>query len=208
MPAIIVPESQVVPVVEAIYEDGVIKPLVPLDLPAGTPITLQIATRVPAPYIPPEAPLAAPHEHALGSVLPTAPVLGVTGPRIQLPRFGNWMQADVSWSSLRAEFTRADMLLLGFGLLIYALTRFIGLTRFPIYFFCDEAIHPNLATDLIRDGFRDHLGTLLPPFFLNDQAWNLSFSVYVHLVSVVLFGKSVVVTRATSVVVSILGAPL
>ena len=116
------------------------------------------------------------------------------------------MQASVPWSSLRAEFTRADMLLLGFGLLIYALTRFIGLTLFPIYFFCDEAIHPNLATDLIRDGFRDHLGTLLPPFFLNDQAWNLSFSVYVHLVSVVLFGKSVVVTRATSVVVSILGA--
>ena len=206
MPAIIVPESQVVPVVEAIYEDGVIKPLVPLDLTAGTPITLQIATRVPAPHIPPEAPLAAPHEHVPGSVLPTAPVPGVTEPRIQLPRFGNWMQAGVPWSSLRAEFTRADMLLLGFGLLIYALTRFIGLTRFPIYFFCDEAIHPNLATDLIRDGFRDHLGTLLPPFFLNDQAWNLSFSVYVHLVSVVLFGKSVVVTRATSVVVSILGA--
>ena len=52
MPAIIVPESQVGPVVEAIYEDGVIKPLVPLDLPAGTPITLQIATRVPAPCHP------------------------------------------------------------------------------------------------------------------------------------------------------------
>ena len=80
MPAIIVPESQVVPVVEAIYEDRVIKPLAPLDLTAGTPITLQIATRVPAPYIPPEAPLAAPHEHALGSVLPTAPVPGGVPP--------------------------------------------------------------------------------------------------------------------------------
>jgi hypothetical protein len=38
MPAISAPESQGVRVVEAIYEDGVIKPLVPLDLPASTPI--------------------------------------------------------------------------------------------------------------------------------------------------------------------------
>jgi len=120
-PKILASESQDVHiVVEAIYEDGVIKPLVPLDLTAGTPITLQIATRVPAPHIPPEAPLAAPHEHVPGSVLPTAPVPGVTEPHIQLPRFGNWMQAGVPWSSLRAEFTRADMLLLGFGLLSWA----------------------------------------------------------------------------------------
>src|SRR5512147_647652 len=38
--------------VEAIYVDGVIKPLVPLDLPPGTPITLQIATRVTAVVVP------------------------------------------------------------------------------------------------------------------------------------------------------------
>ena len=38
---------------------------------------------------------------------------------------------------IRAAFMRAG-LLLAFGLLIYSLTHFIGLTRFPIYFFCDN----------------------------------------------------------------------
>jgi len=205
-PAISVPEMQVVHVVEAIYEDGVIKPLVPLDLPAGTPITLQIAARLPATVVPREDPVGVPLEYAPESRVPTMLVPGVAIPRIRLPNIGEWLKAGLPWPGLGAEFTRADVALLGFGLLIYSLTRFIGLTLFPIYFFCDEAIHPNLAADLIRNGFRDHLGTLLPPFFLNDKAWNLSFSVYVHLVSVVLFGKSVFVTRATSVVISILGA--
>ena len=45
LPAVSAHAPEVVQVVEAIYEDGVIKPLVPLELPAGTPITLQIATR-------------------------------------------------------------------------------------------------------------------------------------------------------------------
>ena len=35
--------------VEAVYEDGVIKPLAPLDLPAGTPISLQVTPRIVAP---------------------------------------------------------------------------------------------------------------------------------------------------------------
>lgn len=63
VPAIIPSESQGVHVVEAIYEDGVIKPCVPLDLPAGTPITLQIATRVTATVIPAEESLPAAREH-------------------------------------------------------------------------------------------------------------------------------------------------
>src|SRR5689334_7923918 len=60
--AIIPPESHGVQVVEAIYEDGVIKPLAPLDLPAGTPITLHIATRVTATVISPEPAVATPRE--------------------------------------------------------------------------------------------------------------------------------------------------
>ena len=206
-PKILASESQDVHiVVEAIYEDGVIKPLAPLNLPTGAPITLQIATRVTATAAPQEAPLAATPDHSPENARSAAPAPGLISPRIHAPDLGGWLQASLPGLSLPAAFTRADVLLLAFGLLIYSLTRFIGLTLFPIYFFCDEAIHPNLAADLIQNGFRDHLGTLLPPFFLNDQAWNLSFSVYIHLVSVVLFGKSVFVTRATSVVVSILAA--
>jgi predicted DNA-binding antitoxin AbrB/MazE fold protein len=198
------PEPQAVHTIDAVYEDGVIKPLTPLELPAGTPITLQIATRVVATVVSHADAVIARDRHS-----PQAAPLPVAAQRQDRPRLSNpgaWLKAGLAKAGLWAAFTRADAALLAFGLLVYSLTRFIGLTLFPIYFFCDEAIHPNLAADLAQNGFRDQMGTLLPPFFQNDQAWNLSLSVYIHLVTVVLFGKSVFVTRATSVVVSILGA--
>src|SRR5262245_6708722 len=43
-------------------------------------------------------------------------------------------------------------------------------------------------------------------FFLNDKNWNLSFIIYVHALTVLIFGKSVFITRATSVIVGMLGA--
>jgi len=205
-PEVAAREPRLVYIVEAVYEDGVIKPLVPLELPTGTPITLQITTRVTETVVPGEDSLAATRDHAPGGALPATLAPGLTRPRSQLPMLGSWLKASLPRPSLAAAFTRADVLLLAFGLLIYSLTRLIGLTRFPIYFFCDEAIQTNLAADLIQNGFRDYLGTLLPPFFLNDQKWNLSFSVYIQLLGVVLFGKSIFVTRATSVLVSLLGA--
>lgn len=94
-------------------------------------------------------------------------------------------------------------LLLGV-LALYLATRFIGLTRFPIYFFCDEAVQANKAADLVAGGLKLY-GTFLPPYFRNDQRWNLSLSVYLQVIPVVLFGKSVLVTRATSVIFSTLG---
>jgi hypothetical protein len=100
---------------------------------------------------------------------------------------------------------RLETWLFLFGLAVYAATRLIGLTRFPIFFFTDEAIQANLAGQLLENGFRDHTGTLLPPYFLNDQRWAVSLSVYVHLLPVWLFGKSVIAVRATSVAVTILG---
>src|SRR5687768_1180660 len=105
VPEIVAREAQVVHVVEAIYEDGVIKPLVPLNLPTGTPIILQIVAR----------------DHTPGSAPPAAPVPGVTKPRIQLPNFGGWLKASLPGLGLHAAFTRVDMLLLAFGLLIYSL---------------------------------------------------------------------------------------
>ena len=99
---------------------------------------------------------------------------------------------------------RLELLLFAAGAAVYLLTRLIGLTDFPIYFFCDEAIQGTLADDLLRRGFRDARGTLLPPYFQNAEKWNLSLSVYVHTLGVGLFGKTVFVTRATSVAVSLL----
>lgn len=101
---------------------------------------------------------------------------------------------------------RLEVLLFAFALLVYTVSRLVGLTRFPIFFFCDEALQGNLADQLLRNGLRDHTGTFLPPYFLNDQRWAVSLSVYIHLIPVWLFGKSVFVIRATSVAVTLLGA--
>jgi hypothetical protein len=87
----------------------------------------------------------------------------------------------------------------------YAITRLGALEDFPIYFFCDEAIHANLARDLVDRGFRDPLGDLFPAYFRNVTVFNLSLSVWVHVLPVVLFGKSIFVVRATSVGVGMAG---
>jgi hypothetical protein len=89
---------------------------------------------------------------------------------------------------------------------IYFLIRLIGLEEFPIYFFTDEAVQTNLAADFLRDGFRDYNGVLFPTYFENDALFNLSLSVYAQIIPYSLFGKTILVTRATSVIITILGA--
>lgn len=96
-----------------------------------------------------------------------------------------------------------DLLVMIGLLVLYAITRFLGLERYPIYFFCDEAIQANLARDLLNHGLRNSEGVLLPPYFYNAEKWSLSLSVYIQLISSALFGQpSIFSTRATSVVVS------
>jgi hypothetical protein len=101
---------------------------------------------------------------------------------------------------------RLEWVLFFAALFLYAVTRFVGLTRYPIYFFCDEALQGNLAWQLIHNGFRDHTGTFLPPYFLNDRRWAVSLSAYANVLPTLLFGKTVAAVRGTSVVVTILGA--
>ncbi|MEI8307393.1 MAG: antitoxin family protein [Chloroflexales bacterium] len=175
------PEIKSVPasrVVRAVYCDGLIRPEEPLDLPEGTPIQMIVPTGLTV-VVAGESLRSAPG-HASGSVLSRP--LGRTG--------------------LLAELCLSDALILSVGLLLYALTRLVGLTAFPIYFFCDEAIQTNLARALLANGLRSADGTFLPPYFLNAEKWNLSLSIYVHLVSTALFGSSAFLTRATSVAVS------
>nr|MBP6786413.1 hypothetical protein [Promineifilum sp.] len=103
--------------------------------------------------------------------------------------------------------TRGRVALAAFtlALLLYAATRLIGLTHYPIYFFSDEAIQAVAASDLIRDHFRSDDGLLWPPYFKNYFVWNLSLSVYLQLLPVRLLGMSVYVTRWVSVLVGMLG---
>jgi 4-amino-4-deoxy-L-arabinose transferase-like glycosyltransferase len=106
-------------------------------------------------------------------------------------------------SGLRAKLCWADLLLLAFGMLIYASIRLVNLSLFPIYFFCDEATQTNLAAELLQNGMRSAEGQWLPPYFRNVEKWSLSLTVYIQAISVALFGVSVEVTRTTSVVVSL-----
>ena len=96
------------------------------------------------------------------------------------------------------------LVLFGASLLIYLLTRFIALDQFPIYFFTDEAVQTILAADLVRDNFFDYDNVFLPTFFRNVYQYNLGVSVYLQLLPYLFFGKSILITRGVSVLVSLL----
>jgi 4-amino-4-deoxy-L-arabinose transferase-like glycosyltransferase len=96
--------------------------------------------------------------------------------------------------------------LFGLSLAVYLVTRLVGLDRFPIYFFTDEAAQTMHAADFVRDGFRNWDGVLLPTYFRNGEYYNLGVSVYAQVPAYLLFGKSVFATRATSALITVLAA--
>ena len=81
----------------------------------------------------------------------------------------------------KADTEKRAWFLFGLGLLFYLLTRFVGLDRFPIYFFSDEAIQTMSAVDLIGRGFKDVDGSLFPIYFQNGSQYNLSLSVWLQV---------------------------
>ena len=87
---------------------------------------------------------------------------------------------------------------------VYLVTRLVGLEHFPIYFFTDEAAQAVLASDLIKGGIRID-GQLLPTFFVNSEKFSLGASVYLQVLPTWLFGKSVLVTRVTAVLITLPG---
>jgi hypothetical protein len=99
-----------------------------------------------------------------------------------------------------------DNWLFAVALVTFLATRLIGLERFPVYFFTDEAIGTVQAADLIMNGLRDSTGEFLPTYFQNDQSYSVSTSVYAQIIPYLLFGKSVIVTRATAVLIALSGA--
>ena len=109
-------------------------------------------------------------------------------------------------ASLVARFSNLDTRLFLLALIVFVLTRFIGLDRWPIYFFTDEAIQSVQAANLIHNGFRDASNTLLPTFFQNGNYFNLSVSVYAQVLPYALFGFSLWITRGVSVLVALSGA--
>ena len=92
------------------------------------------------------------------------------------------------------------------SLAVYLLTRLIGLTKFPIYFFVDEALQTQFAADLVSNGYRGFNDTLFPPAFQNGTYFTLGMAVYMQLLPYLIFGKIPFVTRATSVLVTLIAA--
>jgi 4-amino-4-deoxy-L-arabinose transferase-like glycosyltransferase len=93
--------------------------------------------------------------------------------------------------------------LFGLGLVVYLATRLIGLVHFPIYFFTDEAVQTVLASDLVHNHFKNYAGDLFPTFFENGGVYRLGVTVYLQILPYLLLGKSLWVTRAVSVLVSL-----
>ena len=94
-------------------------------------------------------------------------------------------------------------LLFWLGILLYLITRFIALDKFPIYFFSDEAIQTMSAYDLIQRGFRDVNGLPFPLYFENGQQFNLSLSVWLQVL-IAWLPRSVWLTRGLPALLSVL----
>ncbi len=109
-------------------------------------------------------------------------------------------------SAARAVIANWAAMLLAASLGLYLVIRLIGLQDFPIYFFTDEAVQTVRAADLVRDNFRGYTGEFLPTYFQNGPQYNLSLSVYLQVLPYLWFGKSVFITRAASVLVTLLAA--
>lgn len=103
------------------------------------------------------------------------------------------------------DWRRLDQLLLAAAVAVYALAVGTGIDRYPIYFFTDEAAHMNLAFDFLHSGLKNYFGEFLPTFF-STAGWVNGTSVYVQVLPLLLFGKSVAVTRLVSAFISLLGA--
>ena len=114
----------------------------------------------------------------------------------------------VGFDAIKSRFRTYDLAAWLFisSVTVYLLTRLIGLTQFPIYFFTDEAIQSLSMMELIQNGYRDLEGVWLPTYFRNGDYYNISLSVYLQWLPVLFFGKSAVLTRVTSVLVTLIAA--
>ncbi|HCK65365.1 MAG TPA: hypothetical protein DHW49_03795 [Anaerolineae bacterium] len=89
------------------------------------------------------------------------------------------------------------------AVVVYLSTRLLGLTKFPIYFFTDEAIQTVSIATLVENNYRLY-DFFLPTYFSNGDYFNLGLSVYLQWLPYIFFGKSAFITRAISVFVTLL----
>ena len=99
--------------------------------------------------------------------------------------------------------TKLPVILFAASGIVYLVIHLVGLLKFPIYFFCDEAADTLQAADLVNNGFRDFRGDLFPTFFQNGGQFSLGTSVYLKIIPYILFGRSDWMVRFITVLVSL-----
>ncbi|MBN2086337.1 MAG: glycosyltransferase family 39 protein [Anaerolineales bacterium] len=145
-----------------------------------------------------------------GKALPASSIVGgaAEAKHAALPAWtpGSWGKSiGDALASFTAEIRTSGRSLFILALILYLATRLIGLAEWPIYFFTDEAVQTNFAAGFLENGFRGNDGELFPVFFENAGQYEMNLSVYVQLIPYLIFGKSVFVTRAVSVLITLLG---
>jgi len=122
---------------------------------------------------------------------------------LRKPRLPAWFQRIYKVTLAKLTLETA---LFGSAAGLYLVTRLIGLAKFPIYFFTDEAIQTTLASDLLRDGLHGADHVFLPTFFENYSQYNLGVSVYLQILPYLTVGRQIWATRGICVLVTLLAA--
>jgi hypothetical protein len=203
----------------AVYADGVLKPDEPLDLPehSNVRIIVEPTDDTSGPETFPAKPTTPGRwarayvwlEEAPGAA--AAPALAPTNQeqrkRSALAGAVHWLHRSAIWPAWLTRCSTLEWGLFSLAVFVYALTRFHALDRFPIYFFGDEATNVLLADELISRHFRSAAAGWFPIYFeAAAMRWTPLFSVYVHAITVGILGKSIIVARGTSAMVSLVGA--
>lgn len=114
--------------------------------------------------------------------------------------------ADIDWQ-FKVMLPRRS-LLFGLALAVYLFAHLLKLPAYPVYFFADEAMQPLFAERLIQNGFYDPEQGLWFPFYMQvaGDRWSPLMPIYLQMLPMLIFGKSVWVTRATIALFSTLAA--
>lgn len=99
----------------------------------------------------------------------------------------------------------SENLFFALSLIVYLSVRLIGLTDYPGFMTFDEVNPTLLASDFLRDGYRNYNGEFFPAFFPNMDKYSLGTTVYIQLVTLLLFGRSALAVKLTSMLFGLIG---
>ncbi|GAB4495594.1 MAG: hypothetical protein OHK0052_03480 [Anaerolineales bacterium] len=114
--------------------------------------------------------------------------------------------ADIHWQ-FTVRLPRRS-LLFGLALTVYVCAHLLKLPAYPVYFFADEAMQPLFAERLMQNHFYDPEQGVWFPFYMQvaGDRWSPLMPIYLQMLPLLIFGKSIWVTRATIALFSTLAA--